>query len=110
MAIIKNIAAEQVFAVKDLVDYVEEATANLTLAKNDQLNLSVFAFDVGEGLSTHQAPGDAFITILDGEAEIVIADEKYQLKTGESIIMPLGKPHSVLAVTKMKMLLNLVKA
>ena len=32
--------------------------------------ITAFAFDAGEGLSEHTAPYDAFVQVLDGEAEV----------------------------------------
>lgn len=32
--------------------------------------LTIFSFDVGQGLSEHKAPFDAIVQVLDGEAEI----------------------------------------
>jgi len=45
------------------------------------------------------------IYIFDGEAQIIISGEPYQLKTGEMIIMPGGKPHALKAVKRFKMML-----
>ena len=35
--------------------------------------VTIFAFDEGQGLSEHTAPFDAFVQIVDGEAEITIS-------------------------------------
>jgi len=61
-------------------------------------------------LSPHKAPFDALVQILEGEAEIIINDEAYQVKTGESIIMPANIMHAVNAHHSFKMLLSLIKS
>jgi quercetin dioxygenase-like cupin family protein len=40
----------------------------------------------------------------------MISGKKYQLKTGEMIIMPANKPHSVKAIEKFKMILTMIKS
>ena len=42
--------------------------------------ITLFAFDIGEGLSEHTAPYDAIATIIDGEAEISIEHEQFVSK------------------------------
>jgi quercetin dioxygenase-like cupin family protein len=72
-------------------------------------NISLFAFDKGESLSTHTAPFDATIQILVGNARITIGGEPHDLIGGEAIIMPAGIPHSVEATERFKMILTMIK-
>ncbi len=55
--------------------------------------MTLFAFDTGEGLSTHSAPGDAMVQVLDGEAEINIGGKEIVVRTGEVAVMPADVPH-----------------
>jgi len=82
---------------------------NRTLAQNEGLNLTLFAFDKGEGLSTHAAPGDDMVQVLEGEVQLNIGGKEVVAKPGEIVVMPADVPHSVNAVTRFKMLLTLVK-
>jgi quercetin dioxygenase-like cupin family protein len=70
----------------------------------------LFAFDKDQQLSEHSAPFDALIQILDGKAKITIDGKPYELKAGQSIIMPANIPHAVYAVEKFKMLLTMIKS
>jgi quercetin dioxygenase-like cupin family protein len=76
--------------------------------KNAGGNVTLFAFDAGEGLSEHTAPFDALVHVLDGEAEIKISGKPFRLKTGEAIIMPANEPHAVKGLTRFKMLLTMI--
>lgn len=80
------------------------------LLKNAGGSITLFAFDEGEGLSEHKTPYDAFVTIVEGESKIRIADEEYSLKAGDSIVLPANIPHAVDAVTQFKLLLVMIKA
>ena len=85
---IKNISKAEVLVLKDQVAYQEGQVVSKTLAQNDALSVTLFSFDKGEEISTHESGGDAFVTCLDGVGEITINGEKYELHEGESIIMP----------------------
>ena len=79
-----------------------------TLAQNSALSLTLFAFDKGEEISSHESGGDAMVTCLDGEGKITIDGKVYLLKEGESIVMPAKKPHAVYASEQFKMFLVVV--
>lgn len=105
----KNIAFSTPVSLSDLVDYEEGRVVSRTLAQNDGINLTLFAFAAGEGLSTHTSPGDALAYILDGEAQITIDGEGMTAEATEAIVMPANIPHAVQAVQPFKMLLAVVK-
>ncbi len=107
--LIKNISFSEPHMLAELVDYGEGRVVSRTLAQNKGVSITLFAFDVGEGLSTHSAPGDALVQILDGEAEIKIGGENVTAKAGEVVVMPADIPHSLDARKPFKMLLTVVK-
>ena len=92
------------------IEYAPDAVVSKTLLDRKAGTLTLFAFDVGQGLSEHTAPYDATVQILDGEAEIHINREPRVVKTGEMIIMPANIPHDVRAVkSRFKMLLIMIR-
>jgi quercetin dioxygenase-like cupin family protein len=91
------------------VKYQDGTVVSRTLIDKDTGTVTLFAFDEGEGLSEHTAPFDALIQVLDGETEITISGKKHRLAAGDLIIMPANRPHSVTAVTKMKMMLVMIR-
>lgn len=106
---IKNIEHSKVQKLADLVEYADGQVSSLTLAQQPGVGMTVFAFAKDEGVSTHAAPGDAFVYIIDGEAQITIDGVIHTAKTGESLVMPANIPHAVKALTNFKMLLTVVK-
>ena len=99
--------------VKQLVDFLQYQDGSIVsrvLLKNKGGTVTLFAFDVGEGLSEHTAPFDALVVVTDGEAEIQIAGENFKVRQGETIILPANRPHAVRAATKFKMLLIMIRA
>jgi quercetin dioxygenase-like cupin family protein len=96
--------------LKGLLQYQEGSVVSRILLKNSGGNVTLFAFAKGEGLSEHTAPFDALVIGVDGEAEIVISGKAWQLREGESIVMPAREPHSLYATTDFKMILVMIKA
>ena len=91
------------------VDYAEGSVVSKTLIKKDIGNITLFAFDQGQGLSEHTAPFDAVVHILDGEAEIVIGGEPQIARAGEMLIMPANVSHALQAHVRFKMLLVMIR-
>ncbi len=105
---LKNIDAETVLNLGNQVTYQKGQVVSKTLAQNAALSLTLFAFDKGEEISSHESGGDAMVTCLDGEGKITIDGKIYLLKEGESIVMPAKKPHAVYAIEQFKMFLVVV--
>ena len=106
---IKNIPFSEARRLVDLVDYEPGQVVSRTFAQSAGLSLTLFAFDKGEGLSAHSAPGDALVQVLDGEVLLTIGGREVTAKAGEVVVMPAQVPHAVQAVEPFKMLLTLVK-
>jgi len=98
-----------VFRFNESVEYSIDGIVSKRILDRSVGNVTLFAFDKGQRLSTHSAPFDAMVQVIEGSAEIVINEIQYQLQTGDSIIMPAGIPHAVNAVEKFKMVLTMIK-
>ena len=108
MPMMKNINKAEVLVLKDEVAYQEGQVVSKTLAQNDALSITLFAFDKDEEISTHESGGDAFVTCLDGVGRITIDGVEHELHEGESIVMPAKHPHAVYGKEQFKMLLVVV--
>lgn len=98
-----------VLVIKDMIEYSDGGVISKQVLKNDAGNITLFSFDLGQGLSEHTAPFDALVQILDGQAEVVLDGKAIVLKEGESVIMPAGVKHSLQALSRFKMLLTMVR-
>ena len=65
----------EVLHMAELVSYNEGSVVSRQITKAEAGNVTLFAFDRGEGLSEHTAPYDAVVQILDGTARITIGAE-----------------------------------
>ena len=104
----KNIEKGKKIKLVDCLDYVEEGIANIDLVSKDEFKLLLMAFDAGEGLKPHKAPGDALVLALEGKAKLLVGDKEIEIESGEQIVFPANVIHNVTAITKFKMLLVLV--
>ena len=62
----KNISKAEVLTLRDQVAYQSGQVVSRTLAQNEHVSVTLFSFDKGEEISTHESGGDAMVTCLDG--------------------------------------------
>ena len=105
---IKNLDKSTVLHLKEQIAYQPGQVVSRTLAQNEVLSVTLFSFDKGEEISTHESGGDAFVTCLDGVGRITIDGVNYELREGDSIVMPARHPHAVFVKEQFKMLLVVV--
>ena len=104
----KNINKAEVLVLKEQVAYQPGQVVSKTLAQNEHVSVTLFSFDKGEEISTHESGGDAFVTCLDGVGKITIDGEEFELHEGDSIVMPANHPHAVYGKEQFKMLLVVI--
>lgn len=99
----------KVLQLADLVSYQDGTVASRMIINKPAGSITLFSFDEDEGLSEHTAPYDATVTILDGECEVWVAGETFQMKEGDTIIFPANVPHALSAITRFKMSLTMIR-
>lgn len=93
-----------------LVDYSPDSIVSRTLRKTDSGSITVFSFDAGQSLSEHTAPYDALLLVLDGEVQLTVGGKTVAARAGQLLLLPANVPHAVLARTRFKMLLTMLRA
>jgi quercetin dioxygenase-like cupin family protein len=96
--------------VSDLVAYQDGSVVSKTLIDKKVGTVTLFSFGAGQGLSEHTVPYDAFVQVVDGEAEVTIKGEPQTVAAGQMIIMPANIPHEMKAVKPFKMLLVMIRS
>ncbi len=99
----KNIEKQVKLQLKEQVDYQQGQVVSKTLVQNDSVSMTLFAFDKDEEISAHESAGDAMVTVLEGKGRFMVADEKFYLESGDTLIMPKGIPHAVYGEERFKM-------
>jgi quercetin dioxygenase-like cupin family protein len=95
--------------INELIDYAEGGIVSKEFEHTKGGSITLFAFDKGQKLSEHTAPFDAVIQIVDGEADVMIADKWHHPKSGEMIIIPKDTLHALNAGSRFKMMLTMIK-
>jgi quercetin dioxygenase-like cupin family protein len=104
-----NVEGAVAMNLVDLTGYQPGSVVSRTLLQGETGTLTVFSFDEGQALSEHTVPYNAFINVLDGQAEITIGGKPVLVNAGETVLMPGGVSHKVRAVKKFKMMLIMFK-
>ena len=108
MAFIKIIEHETVLPLADQVTVQPGQIVSRTLAQNKAVSITLFAFDKGEEISTHDSTGDAMVQVLEGKGKFTVGGKEHFCCVGDVLIMPAKVPHAVYAEETFKMLLTVV--
>ena len=96
--------------LEKMVEYQDGSVVSKTVIGKKTGTVTLFAFDAGQSLSEHTAPFDALVYVMDGKAEISIAQKMQPVAKGQMIILPANIPHAVNAVSQFKMMLVMIKS
>jgi len=104
-----TLVASEALRLADLIAPTDHGIASRVLAKTAGGNVTLFAFDAGEGLSEHTAPFDALAVVLDGTMTLTIGSRAVQAVAGTIVRMPATIPHAVDAISTARMLLIMLR-
>ena len=99
----------QALSMASLVEIQPGAVVSRTVISKPAGTVTLFAFDQGQGLSTHSAPYDAMVWILSGSVQITLDEKSLTARAGDMVIMPANRPHALNAVEPFKMALVMIK-
>ena len=95
--------------LSDLIAMPEGGVASRVLAKTSGGNVTLFAFDAGEGLSEHTAPFDALVLVITGSLTLTVGGREVPASPGAIVRLPAHVPHAVDANGPSKMLLVMLR-
>lgn len=93
----------------DLIAPTAGGIASRVLAKTGGGNVTLFAFDAGEGLSEHTTPFDALALVVDGSLTLTIGGTPIVAAAGTIVRLPANVPHAVDAGGPARMLLIMLR-
>lgn len=105
---IKNFPHQQVTTFNDEIQIQKGQIVSKTLSQNSAVSITLFAFDKGEEIGTHESIGDALVNVIEGTGKFIVDGQEYILNSGDCLVMPANKPHSVYAQEAFKMMLTVV--
>lgn len=108
MNYIKNIKHQVVLPLAAEVSVMPGQVVSKTLAQNDAVSITLFAFDKGEEIGAHDSEGDAMVQVLEGTGRFTVGGIPHHVHAGEVLVMPAKIRHAVYAEEAFKMLLTVV--
>ena len=104
-----TIPVAEALPLAELITPTEGGIASRVLAKTGGGNVTLFAFDQGQGLSEHTAPFDALVVVLQGQLSLTIGGTAVVATPGTIVRLPAGVPHAVDAPVPARMLLVMLR-
>jgi quercetin dioxygenase-like cupin family protein len=105
----QTLPAAQALPLHDLITPTAQGIASRVLARTSGGNLTLFAFDAGQGLTEHKSPFEALVMVLEGELTLTIGGVAVQATPGTVVQMPADVPHAVDAPVAARMLLLMLR-
>src|SRR5881394_3410855 len=109
MATGPQLPPSEALALDSLVTPTAHGIASRVLAKTNGGNVTLFAFDAGQGLTEHTSPFDALVMVLDGALDLTIGGAPVRATPGTIVSMPATIPHALDAPVATRMLLMMLK-
>ena len=106
----QEIEKAKVHIIVEIIEYVPNAILSKTIIKKTTGNVTISSFAIGEELAEKASPFDTYVQIIDGAAEVIINEKKYELAIGEGIIIPAHAPHCFNAHEQFKMVSTIIKS
>jgi quercetin dioxygenase-like cupin family protein len=103
------VPAAQALLLADLVTPTPQGIASRVLAKTGGGNVTLFAFDGGQGLEEHTSPFDALVLVLEGSLDLTVGGTRVAATPGSVVRMPGGVPHALDAREAARMLLIMLR-
>lgn len=96
--------------LESLIVPTPDGIASRILAKTSGGNVTLFAFDAGQGLTEHTSPFEALVLVLEGACTLTIGGTAVHATPGTIARMPAQVPHAVDATARTRFLLIMLRA
>jgi len=91
------------------VEIQADAVVSKVVHRDDDIDVTVFGFDAGEGLTEHTAARPAIVQVLSGRMRFTVEQDEVEMVPGTWVQMSAGAAHSLTAVEPTVMLLTLLR-
>ena len=103
------IPAAEAHEVRALITPTPHGIARRILAKTDGGNVTLFAFDAGQGLTEHTSPFEALVMVVEGALVLTIGGTPVRATPGTIVRMPANIPHALEAPEPARMVLTMLR-
>jgi len=106
---VPSLPSAEALLLGSLVTPTDHGIASRVLAKASGGNITLFAFDGGQGLTEHTSPFDALVMVLEGSLVLTIGGTPVRATPGTIVRMPADIPHALDAPEPARMLLIMLR-
>lgn len=92
-----------------LPDVPADSIISRSLYRDQRINVTLFAFAVGQELTEHTSAQPAILHFLQGQADLTLGSDQRLVEAGDWVHMAPNLAHSIVARTPLVMLLTLIK-
>jgi quercetin dioxygenase-like cupin family protein len=92
-----------------LITPTDHGIASRVLAKTNGGNVTLFAFDAGQGLTEHTTAFDALVLVLEGSLTLTVGGTPVTAAAGTILRFPANVPHAVDAAEPARMMLVMLR-
>lgn len=100
----------KIFILQDLSEYTPNEVVVNNIIKKNTGSVSAISVAKGEHIEEKLSRFDHFIQITEGQAEVIIDEQSYQLYSGECIIIPANSKNNIIAHEQFKMISTIIKS
>lgn len=104
-----HIPQAEALSLHDLISPTAHGIASRVLARSGGGNVTLFAFDAGQGLTEHTTAFDALALVLEGAITFTIGGTAVDAGADTIVRLPANVPHAVDAPSASRMLLIMLK-
>jgi quercetin dioxygenase-like cupin family protein len=104
-----TLTAGELFTLDSLITPTVQGIASRVLARTSAGNITLFAFDAGQGLTEHTTAFDALALTLSGALVLTIEGKDVRSAPQTIILLPANVPHAVHATEASRMLLIMLR-
>lgn len=99
----------EVYTLTGQIAASDEKVQFRNIFSNPNGGVTLLAFRQGQELTTHTAPAEVMVCVVEGEIEFTMLDMTHTLRAGQFLLMGQDVPHSVKANVDSKVMLVKVK-
>jgi quercetin dioxygenase-like cupin family protein len=96
--------------LSEVVTIQPGAVVSKVVHRDDVVDVTVFGFDAGEGLSEHTAARPAIVQVLSGVLRFTVEGDDVPMTPGSWVHMSAGASHALVALEPTVMLLTMLHA
>ena len=104
MEFLRHLPTESPEDLAALIQCRPGQVASMSLYQSGDVQMTLLAFDGGEGVSEEHYPGDTMYLLADGKMILKIDSPEHQLEQGQVVMVPAGVLHSLRGEMPFKLL------